>query len=42
MDGLLGDRAEGVEALKKFVSENPQNRISSMAISQLLARGIQP
>ena len=42
MDGLLSDRAEGVQALKKFVSENPQNRISSMAVSQLRARGIQP
>ena len=42
MDGLLSDRAEGVQALKKFVSENPKNRISSMAVSQLLARGIQP
>ncbi len=42
MDGLLGDRAEGVQALKQFVSENPKNRISSMAVSQLLSRGIQP
>ncbi len=42
MDGLLSDRVEGVQALKKFVSENPKNRISSMAVSQLLARGIQP
>ena len=42
MDGLLSDRAEGVRALRKFVSENPDNRISSMATSELRARGIQP
>ena len=42
MDGLLSDRAEGVRALRKFVSENPKNRISAMAMSELRVRGIQP
>jgi hypothetical protein len=42
MDGLLSDRAEGVLALRKFVSENPKNRISAMAMSELRVRGIQP
>ena len=42
MDGLLSDRAEGVRALRKFVSDNPKNRISAMAMSELRVRGIQP
>ena len=42
MDGLLIDRGEGVRALRKFVSENPKNRISAMALAELRVRGIQP
>ena len=42
MDGLLGDRTEGVRTLQKFVSENPKNRISAMALAELRARGVRP
>lgn len=42
MDGLLRDRTEGIRALQKFVSENPKNRISAMALVELRARGVRP
>ena len=42
MDGLLSDRTEGLRALQKFVSGNPKNRISAMALAELRVRGIRP
>ena len=42
MEALIGDRARGVPALLEFISKNPQNRISSLAKSELRGRGIQP
>ncbi len=42
MEALIGDRARGVPALLEFISKNPQNRISSLAKTELRGRGIQP
>jgi HEAT repeat protein len=42
MEALLGDRARGVPALREFISKNPQNRISSLAQTELRGMGIQP
>ena len=35
MEALIGDRARGVPALLEFISKNPQNRISSLAKTEL-------
>jgi hypothetical protein len=42
MEALLGDRALGVPVLRKFISDNPQNRISSLASTELRGIGVQP
>ena len=42
MDGLLGDRAEGVPVLLEFVRKYPAERISSLARSELQKMGIKP
>ncbi len=42
MDGLLGDREEGVPALLEFVRRYPSARISSLARAELKKMGIDP
>lgn len=42
MEALLGDRALGVPVLREFISANPQNRISSLASTELRGLGVQP
>jgi hypothetical protein len=40
LDGLLGDPAQGVKALRKFVSEHPADPITPLALAELKSRGI--
>ena len=40
MDGLLEDKEQGVPALKKYVTQNPQSRISNLARNELNKLGI--
>jgi len=42
MDGLLGDRKEGVPVLIDYISKNPQSRISNLAKIELSKIGVQP
>jgi hypothetical protein len=42
MDGLLGDRKEGVPVLIDYISKNPQSRISNLAKIELNKIGVQP
>lgn len=42
LDGLVADRTVGVPALKQFLSANPKNRISSLALQELQRIGVQP
>lgn len=40
LDGLLGDPAQGVKTLRKFVSEHPTDPITPLALAELKSRGI--
>lgn len=40
LDGLLGDPAQGVKTLRKFVSEHPTDSITPLALAELKSRGI--
>ena len=40
LDGLLGDPAQGIKALRKFVSEHPADPITPLALAELKSRGI--
>ena len=40
LDGLLGDPAQGVKVLRKFVSEHPADPITPLALAELKSRGI--
>ena len=42
MDGLLGDRKEGVPVLIDYISKNPQSRISNLTKIELNKIGVQP
>ena len=42
MEALIVDRSRGVPALQKFISTNPQNRISALAKMELRGIGVQP
>jgi HEAT repeat protein len=42
MEALIGDRSRGIPALQKFISTNPQNRISTLAKMELRGIGVQP
>ena len=42
MDGLLGDRKEGVPVLLEFVRKYPAERISSLARRELQNLGVKP
>jgi hypothetical protein len=42
MDGLLEDQKEGIPELMKYVSNNPQSRISNLIQNELRRIGVQP
>ena len=42
MDALLAEPVRGISVLQKYLSQNPQSRISSMIRIELQRSGVQP